>query len=91
MINAFHITKLRLAINSCYNYYRTLVFSLDSIVSVNILLDDKDVGVVDHVTGPLYVAKWQPSDYSNGIHSITVIAKVCYFSKLNVYDKSFLG
>ena len=43
---------------------------------MNILLDDKDVGVVDHVSGPLYVAKWQPLDYSDGIHSITVVAKV---------------
>ena len=64
----------------CYNYYRTLVFSPEPIVSVNILLDDKDVGAMDHVTGPLYVAKWRPSDYSNGIHSITVIAKVYVIS-----------
>ena len=55
------------------------MFSPDPIVSVNILLDNKDVGVMDHVTGPLYVAKWQPLDYSNGIHSITVTAKVCGF------------
>ena len=52
------------------------MFSPDPIISVNILLDDKNVGVVDHVTGPLYVAKWKPRDYSNGIHSITVVAKV---------------
>ena len=52
------------------------MFSTDPIVSVNILLDDKDVGVVDHVTGPLYVAKWQPLDYSKGVHSISVVAKV---------------
>ena len=52
------------------------MFSPDPIISVTILLDDKDIGVVQHVTGPLYVAKWQPSDYSEGIHTITVIAKV---------------
>lgn len=57
-------------------YYRILVFSPDPIISVSILLDGKDVRTVDHVTGPLYVAKWQPLDYSKGIHSITVIAKV---------------
>lgn len=57
-------------------YHRVLVFSTDPIISVNVLLDNQDVGAVDHVTGPLYVAKWQPLDYSIGIHSITVIAKV---------------
>lgn len=52
------------------------MFSPDPIISVNILLDDEDVGVVDHVAGPLYVARWKPLHYSNGIHSITVVAKV---------------
>ena len=52
------------------------MFSPDPIISVTVLLDDKDVGVMHHVNGPLYVAKWQPSDYSNGIHTITVVAKV---------------
>ena len=52
------------------------MFSPYPIINVSILLDDEDVGIVDHVTGPLYVAKWQPLHYSNGIHKITVIAKV---------------
>ena len=56
------------------------MFSPDPIISVTILLDDKDIGVVQHVTGPLYVAKWQPSDYSEGIHTITVIAKVLTYA-----------
>lgn len=52
-----------------------LVFSPDSIVSVNIFLDDKDIGVVHHVTGPLYVVKWNPAQYK-GLHYITVVAMV---------------
>jgi len=52
-----------------------LVFSPDSIVSVNILLDGKDIGVMHHVTGPLYVLKWDPAQYM-GLHYITVVAKV---------------
>ncbi|XP_065919104.1 transmembrane protein 62-like isoform X2 [Dysidea avara] len=54
-------------------HIRVLVFSPDPIVSVNISLDDKDIGVMHHVTGPLYVLKWDPVQYK-GLHYVTVVA-----------------
>ena len=38
-------------------------------------MDDKDIGVMHHVNGPLYVLQWDPAQYT-GLHYVTVIAKV---------------
>ncbi|XP_077989648.1 transmembrane protein 62-like [Glandiceps talaboti] len=56
-------------------HIRMLVFSPQPIESVVVEIDGKHMGYVNHVEGPLYVLKWKPSQYSEGLHVIKVTAK----------------
>ncbi|NXX46328.1 TMM62 protein, partial [Tricholaema leucomelas] len=53
-------------------HIRILAFSPSVIVSVNVHIDRVHVGNAQHVSGPLYVLKWSPQNYSKGFHHIDV-------------------
>ncbi|XP_030070370.1 transmembrane protein 62 isoform X2 [Microcaecilia unicolor] len=51
-------------------HIRILAFSRFAITSVTVKLDGVFSGSAVHVSGPLYVLKWNPSSYSTGLHQI---------------------
>ncbi|XP_070577648.1 transmembrane protein 62-like [Ptychodera flava] len=56
-------------------HIRLLVFSPEPITSVAIEINDEHLGQAQHVEGPLYVLSWEPTQYSVGLHKISVTAK----------------
>ncbi|XP_025043286.1 transmembrane protein 62 isoform X4 [Pelodiscus sinensis] len=56
-------------------HIRVLVFSPSFITSVNVSIDGVHLGAAHHVSGPLYVAKWSPQNYSEGLHYIDVMVQ----------------
>lgn len=52
--------------------YRILAFSLSRITDVKVKIDNEGWQLCDHVRGPLYVSKWDPSLYKTGLHRIEV-------------------
>ncbi|XP_054256800.1 transmembrane protein 62 isoform X1 [Indicator indicator] len=53
-------------------HIRILAFSPSVIVSVDVRIDGVDLGNAQQVSGPLYVLKWSPQNYSDGFHHIDV-------------------
>lgn len=57
------------------SHIRILAFSISEILYVRVQIDDNDWVDCERVEGPLYVSKWNPSQYSTGIHTIRVQVK----------------
>ncbi|XP_053883291.1 transmembrane protein 62 isoform X1 [Malaclemys terrapin pileata] len=53
-------------------HIRILIFSPSFITSVKVSIDGVHLGDAHHVSGPLYVLKWNPQNYSEGLHHIDV-------------------
>lgn len=67
---------------------RILAFSPAAITSVKVYIDGVYLGNAHQTSGPLYVLKWSPQNYSEGIHQIDVTVQVRHllaFFVLNLY------
>ncbi|XP_072786128.1 transmembrane protein 62 isoform X4 [Taeniopygia guttata] len=53
-------------------HIRILAFSPSVIISVKVYIDGVHLGNAHHVSGPIYVLKWSPQNYSEGFHHIEV-------------------
>ncbi|NXQ56276.1 TMM62 protein, partial [Anthoscopus minutus] len=53
-------------------HIRILAFSPSVIISVKVYIDGVYLGNAYQVSGPLYVLKWSPQNYSKGFHHIDV-------------------
>lgn len=53
-------------------HIRVLAFSPSPIKSVKVSIDGVELGDAVHVSGPLYVLKWNPQTYNRGFHKINV-------------------
>ncbi|NWZ73487.1 TMM62 protein, partial [Acrocephalus arundinaceus] len=53
-------------------HIRILAFSPSVIISVKVYIDGVHLGNAHHASGPLYVLKWSPKNYSEGFHHIDV-------------------
>ncbi|XP_032153615.1 transmembrane protein 62 isoform X2 [Sapajus apella] len=56
-------------------HIRILAFSLSTITSVTVMIDEVDLGQAVHVSGPIFILKWNPRNYSSGAHNIEVIVQ----------------
>ncbi|XP_044923616.1 transmembrane protein 62 isoform X1 [Mustela putorius furo] len=54
---------------------RVLAFSLTSITSVTVKIDGVHLGQAIHLSGPIFILKWNPRNYSNRTHNIEVIVQ----------------
>ncbi|XP_059228623.1 transmembrane protein 62 isoform X1 [Mustela nigripes] len=54
---------------------RVLAFSLTSITSVTVKIDGVHLGQAIHLSGPIFILKWNPQNYSNRTHNIEVIVQ----------------
>ncbi|XP_065796551.1 transmembrane protein 62 isoform X2 [Muntiacus reevesi] len=54
---------------------RVLAFSLSSITSVAVKIDGVHLGQASHLSGPIFILKWNPRNYSNKTHNIEVIVQ----------------
>ncbi|XP_032273866.1 transmembrane protein 62 isoform X2 [Phoca vitulina] len=61
-------------------HIRVLAFSLSSITSVTVKIDGVHLGQAIHLSGPIFILKWNPRNYSNRTHNIevTVQARVLF-------------
>jgi hypothetical protein len=64
-------------------HIRVLAFSENPISNINVFINGVSIGKANQVkeSEPLFVIKWNPSEYSVGIHKIIVIAKVSILIK----------
>ncbi|XP_055484320.1 transmembrane protein 62 isoform X2 [Psammomys obesus] len=53
-------------------HIRVLAFSSSPITSVTIYIDGVNLGQAAHLSGPIFILKWNPKNYSNGTHTIEV-------------------
>ncbi|XP_064426632.1 transmembrane protein 62 isoform X5 [Mirounga angustirostris] len=53
-------------------HIRVLAFSLSSITSVTVTIDGVHLGQAIHLSGPIFILKWNPRNYSNRTHNIEV-------------------
>ncbi|XP_073921884.1 transmembrane protein 62 isoform X3 [Castor canadensis] len=56
-------------------HIRVLAFSLSSITSVTVKIDGVNLGQAVHLSGPIFILKWNPRNYSNETHNIEVIVQ----------------
>ncbi|XP_057577868.1 transmembrane protein 62 isoform X2 [Hippopotamus amphibius kiboko] len=56
-------------------HIRVLAFSLSSITSVTVKIDGVHLGQAGHLSGPIFILKWNPRSYSNKTHNIEVIVQ----------------
>ncbi|XP_055293012.1 transmembrane protein 62-like isoform X1 [Moschus berezovskii] len=56
-------------------HIRVLAFSLSSITSVAVKIDGVHLGQASHLSGPIFILKWNPKNYSNKTHNIEVIVQ----------------
>ncbi|XP_053451018.1 transmembrane protein 62 isoform X1 [Nycticebus coucang] len=56
-------------------HIRVLAFSLSSITSVTVKINGVHLGQAVHLSGPIFILKWNPRNYSNGTHNIEVIVQ----------------
>ncbi|XP_059228626.1 transmembrane protein 62 isoform X4 [Mustela nigripes] len=56
-------------------HIRVLAFSLTSITSVTVKIDGVHLGQAIHLSGPIFILKWNPQNYSNRTHNIEVIVQ----------------
>nr|XP_048316024.1 transmembrane protein 62 [Myodes glareolus] len=62
-------------------HIRVLAFSSSPITSVTVKIDGANVGQATHMSGPIFILKWNPKNYSNGTHTIEVSVQVnCRFN-----------
>ncbi|XP_007472494.1 transmembrane protein 62 isoform X2 [Monodelphis domestica] len=54
---------------------RILTFSPSSIMSVEVQINDVYLGNAVQLSGPIYILKWDPENYNEGIHNINVTVK----------------
>lgn len=59
-----------------FGLYRILVFSVAPIREVHVTIDGSPWGIAYPVGGPLYVVPWDPSVFSSGLHTISVMVEV---------------
>jgi len=57
-------------------HIRVLAFSLSSITSVTVKIDGVHLGQAIHLSGPIFILKWNPRNYSNRTHNIEVTVQV---------------
>lgn len=50
-----------------------LVFSPVRMMNIKVRIDNNEWNNCTNAKGPLYVCKWNPDDYEEGLHLITVI------------------
>uniref|UniRef100_A0A8B9P0P8 Transmembrane protein 62 n=1 Tax=Apteryx owenii TaxID=8824 RepID=A0A8B9P0P8_APTOW len=62
-------------------HIRILAFSPSFITSVKVCIDGVHLGNAHQASGPLYVLKWSPQNYSEGFHHIDVTVQVSYYSR----------
>lgn len=55
---------------------RILVFSVAPIREVHVTIDGSPWGIAYQVGGPLYAVPWDPSVFSSGLHTISVMVEV---------------
>ncbi|XP_043839817.1 transmembrane protein 62 isoform X3 [Dromiciops gliroides] len=53
-------------------HIRILAFSPSSITSVRVKINDIYLGNAVHLSGPIFILKWNPRNYSEGSHTIEV-------------------
>ncbi|KAL2098914.1 hypothetical protein ACEWY4_005394 [Coilia grayii] len=56
-------------------HIRILVFSVAPIREVHVTIDGSPLGIAYPVEGPLYVVPWDPSVFSSGLHTISVMVE----------------
>ncbi|XP_030307930.1 transmembrane protein 62 isoform X2 [Calypte anna] len=56
-------------------HIRILAFSPSGITSVEVYIDGVHLGSAHQASGPLYVLRWSPQNYSEGFHHINVTAQ----------------
>nr|XP_055172791.1 transmembrane protein 62 isoform X1 [Nyctereutes procyonoides] len=56
-------------------HIRVLAFSLSSITSVTVKIDGVHLGQAIHLSGPIFILKWNPRNYSNRTCNIEVIVQ----------------
>ncbi|XP_072480624.1 transmembrane protein 62 isoform X3 [Notamacropus eugenii] len=56
-------------------HIRILAFSPSSITSVTVKIDDVYLGNAVHLSGPIFILKWNPRNYSEESHVIKVIVQ----------------
>lgn len=69
-------------------HIRILVFSPDKVEEVTVYIDNSYVGKAEHIEGPLFVLKWEPSKYDTGLHNIKVTVEDV-FSREKVISQPF--
>ncbi|XP_046316931.1 transmembrane protein 62 isoform X5 [Marmota monax] len=71
-------------------HIRVLAFSLSSITSVTIKIDGVNLGQAIHLSGPIFILKWNPRNYSNGTHNIEAIVQARVLFVLIVLIQLFI-
>ncbi|KAM6181483.1 transmembrane protein 62 isoform 2-T2 [Erethizon dorsatum] len=66
-------------------HIRVLAFSLSSIASVTVKIDGVNLGQAIHLSGPIFILKWNPRNYSNGTHNIEVTVQDSAGRRKNVH------
>ncbi|XP_058397366.1 transmembrane protein 62 isoform X3 [Diceros bicornis minor] len=66
---------LELEVGDWKDNRRVLAFSLSSITSVTVKIDGVHLGQAIHLSGPIFILKWNPRNYSNRTHNIEVIVQ----------------
>ncbi|XP_078000950.1 transmembrane protein 62-like [Glandiceps talaboti] len=56
-------------------HIRFLVFSPHPVKKATVLIDRAALGIAMHIEGPLYAISWNPSSYSSGLHSISIVVE----------------
>ncbi|XP_075387929.1 transmembrane protein 62 isoform X3 [Tenrec ecaudatus] len=56
-------------------HIRVLAFSSSSVTSVTVKIDGVHLGEAVHLSGPIFILKWNPRNYSNGTHTIEVVVQ----------------
>ncbi|RZC39664.1 transmembrane protein 62 [Asbolus verrucosus] len=70
-------------------HIRVLAFSLGEIAFVKVKINDGSWMDCYHVSGPLYVLKWNPKKYSSGLHNIELHVKDVH-GRENFYSQPFV-
>ncbi|XP_033707456.1 transmembrane protein 62 isoform X6 [Tursiops truncatus] len=74
LLHSTHISGCAIS-HSHQQCTRVLVFSLSSITSVAVKIDGVHLGQASHLSGPIFILKWNPRNYSNRTHNIEVIVQ----------------
>lgn len=69
-------------------HIRVIAFSNVSIDKVEVSIDDRQTMTLDHVEGPLYVKKWNPSEFESSLHTAKIVVTDSE-GKTKSYTQSF--